>query len=961
MEYLSVQEAARQWGVSVATVRRMLDEGQLGQAAFKVRRQWRILATAVPRRRFEPRSTKRIRGKGAIGEWEAEFTPQLAVFVAELIQRVQPRFIIVRHRKGERVFAALQLLPEEVLPTVFELEYFLLMPPAERKAVLSNAVVLVLDDTMQSGRYSQWMREWFERQAPNVQVRTACLFIRRSLRVNQELAVPDVEAFQELDDYEFRLATAELSRVYRSLWPLDLEHPTVSVTLPDEWDFRRVANALSPLGRLIELPPLVSEEQVRVLVVEDLPDSVLRGLDRPRIIGSWPPKLRCIWVEETRRLVLAGIWFPSIRATQRWLSAFRPDVSSDWYPYLGLDEPDSWSHLDAGQRAHRLFRAFALYGGARIVAHGLAAIAVAGGTILSSRLLDDPLAVEDEDYVRVYGRSPAERILEAIRLQMHHDARRAVAAMQSPSLPLDEPPISTPVAGFTIREFVDPLVRVFKKFPGDLAGQDDEPSSPLTWGVLEVEAEKIASSLDKRVIPDETRSPRWSSQFSSRVDVGVDYGYLSPRNVLITTQTERSPVITVGRGYEAGELSKENSVAETDGTLATKRLVFGVPVLLSRFQEAAGLSLGVPRLVFHKLFVNLQAGLSSGFIDAKGAKVDRTLILEVAEPLGPMSYTPPRVTPHDNVDIDSFLVRRGVLRREPGQSGDDSRLVVLPQFDAVKVLPRFVEYWGDTGDALGNHAELVGHLYAGISKSRDYRGPTAGDLLTALASCSTEERFLRYSIEDIKIWAEAGTGVVSALTSGIDVGAPSQIVIEELRRLHRACSALSNKLKWYATIPSWRAKIEETALPGHLQSTRISVLKRVAAAPVWDRESGPCARQVLAIEPMMQAVSSGLRYIATDLGVAGGMERQPRASAPCSRFHPLDRNHSWCNLAECMLALRAQGPFEVEAVSDSVAYLQTWGGAELESVAASALSQVWSKVDELAQRVVRQPSRRNER
>lgn len=113
---------------------------------------------------------------GANSAWALHHAPQMTRFVRDLIERFQPRFIIVRHRKGERVFAVLKLIPTEYLPIVFELDFFLLMPSDHARDLLTNATVLILDDTCQKGRHANWMRSQLEGLEPTVKVITACLF-----------------------------------------------------------------------------------------------------------------------------------------------------------------------------------------------------------------------------------------------------------------------------------------------------------------------------------------------------------------------------------------------------------------------------------------------------------------------------------------------------------------------------------------------------------------------------------------------------------------------------------------------------------------------------------------------------------------------------------------------------------------------------------------------------------------
>lgn len=931
MEYISPQEAARRWGVSISTVRRMLSEKALGNAAFKVRHRWRILSSAMPRTSNEGRHRPcwLTTSGEADSAWERHHAPQMSRFIRELVEELQPRFIIVRHRKGERVFAALRLIPREVLPRVFELDFFRLMPEAHRRKLLSNATILILDDTMQRGRYTRWMRSWLESQDPSIRVFTACLFLRRSSRTSGELEDPDARAYQELDDYQYRLATAELSRVYRSLWPLDVEHPTISIRVPESLSDEEILKRLGMLGHLIELPPLTADPNVRVIVVEDIQNPSFKSLALPRVAQYWPPKLRCLWLRDRRILVLAGIWFPIVKASVRWFKSYQPSQIEPWFPYLGLDNTVSWKELTPEQRAHRLFRAFAIYAGSRLVSTGFAAVTAGSLGELGSESAGWEPVVEGEDYIRVYGHEAARQIVANIRGDILREAERQRTFAE---ILFVQPVVDKPVGDLTVQEFVAPLVAVFQRLPEEEHKPPDGTSSRLlTRADLEAMVNQWVATVET--------SPEMSvpaSLFSSQLDVGLDHAFIAPSNFL-----ERIAIaIKVERAYEPCEVSHERSLAEIDSTFIAKRLIYAVPVVLGRFQKALGSPADIHRLVFHKLFVNLQANLVEGAVNPRGGTLERCVIFERGNLLGPMSHTVPALTPHDIIELDRFLQRRGIITVKPREDG--IYINIAPSVQANECLKRFEDLWRELGESLLTDAELLGHIYKDVRAKPGYRGPTAGDMLTALAACSNDDRFIRYAVEDIRIWYEASTSVVAFLTSPEFRTAKTE---DDLDRLLTASSALSNKLTWYSSISEWRSELEH--LPVTREYAKLRLLRRIDAAPKWEKDGQPRARLILDVEPMVRLVGTLLRYLASQLGMAGRFVKYPKSQTACSMFDPSVAGHDWCNLLEISLALRCQSPVEIERASDALDKVGAFSGKEMTPEVADGLSEIWKTVNEI--------------
>ena len=923
------RETAQRLGVSLPTVRRMLAQGEFGDAARRVRRRWKILEGAWPTRVLEQTQPRRLtKQDDTASQWERQHRAAMAEFTRQLIAKVRPRFIVIRHRKGERVFAALKLVPPEALPRVFELEYFELMPEDRRCEMLAESRVLLLDDTMQRGRRARLGREWLVGQAPRLEVFIGCLFLRRSCRENGTLEVPDVEAYQEVDDYSYGLATAELSRVHRSLWPLDLEHPTVWVRIPSSVSEDDMLATLGMMGQVIELPPLVWNADMRVWVVESITVPRLAALNLPRVLYDWEPKLRIIWLPRDRVLIMAGIWFPRLHASLRWLRSYHPQSADPLYVYLGLADAADWSLLDTSQRAHLLFRAAAIYAGTRLVAEGLGALADVESASFDVEPGRWDLQIEREDYERVYGPNAAQRMTQAIRSEIVHRIRLKVTAGLR-RMHLNAPSVQCPANGLSIGEFTEPLVNAVEGVQGS-----------LSWPELESAVKACLRSHDRE--NGEGRLPN----FSSRVDVALDHGLIAPENRLRATENS----VTVERAYECCEPGRKDSPAETEALLVEKRLRSGVPVAYQVFQKTLGASLssGMHPLVFNKLLVNIQANLSMGAVNPKDVNQTRVLVYEQGELLGPMAYTPPAMTPHNVLSVEFFLSRMSeVVRRR----GADGAYVDLAQ-DITEdgALAGFEAAWRDQGESVIADAQLLGELFRGIRRGPDYSGPATGNLLTALAACSREERFIHYAVEDIRIWHQNASSIVATLSLSQVPGSGPAVAQDALGQMLTAGSALSDKLEWYKGIADWRRAVEELQTSNDFAKLRL--LRRIDHAPVWRHDDRPVAERVLLVEPMVRLTGVTLRYLATQVGAAGALAKAPASQGLCSTYEATSRDHQWCNLAEAVGALKCQSPSEIEAVAGPLKFLSGFADTRVTAELAESLARLWATVDSLLKPVL---------
>ncbi len=920
---LNVIEAAKRLGVSPTTIRRKLNDDRFGGHAVRVGQRWKIPEDVLYT--YEEKPAEEVSGPHWMsrpdegGVWEIVKETQIRSYVERLVAELKPDFIIVGVRKGERIFTILKLIPREYRERVFHLEYFQLMPKDELQELLENKTVLLLDDTMQRGRGLRHVREWLERQLRGrIKVYVACLFLRLAMRNEGKVEIPDVMVYQELDEPTYRLATAELSCYHRYLWPLDENHPMVWAEMPGTIPDERMAVTLSKLGRLLEMPAPVQDQNIRMLVVDLVTTPTWQSLGLPRTAHEWQnKKLRFIWDKEAGRLLIAGIWFPTLKATARWISTYQTSTSDPWYSYMSTQDTATWQRLDLEQKALSLFNAWAIYCGTKLICRAITELLVNFPQEVPRDIRK--WNIEEEDFIRSFGKRCAERIKAAIQSEIQKTLEfNTQTRVMGPELPLQTPK-SLPMMqkALTIHDHVRPLVELFKRLVKETENEEDSDFQGVSYEYL------------RRELGEET---------SFILDLALDYGFAKPSNLIST----EGNLITVQRVYKDTENKADENTRASNAAQLDEQRLFSATDLLCHTYEKCNPGDSLLTLIFHKLCVNVQANLAKGDINpSERSGINHIFVREVAREFGPMAYTPATLTPTTTISVVSFLYDKGKIKNPLSEQTQSSPIVLVRPTRLEQALISFQEAWSPDEEKVSKDVRLLCELNAKGTLGQG--NPTKGNLLTALAACSSERRYVYYGFNLVRIWSSSASMVMNRLEEQITNKSTEAKIEQDIIRMLRTGASLSDKTKWYRTLSNWRTSIEKVPIEPDLLMAKQRLLSRIEHAPNLER--GSAARFVMDIEPPIRLVGTLLRYAATQAGLLADTRwaKKPEGVRVRDGFEPMNVDAEPRNFAEVCVALRVQGPVEIEKACEALDRLASLGDKdEINTGALGDLKQVWN-------------------
>lgn len=895
---LGVIETAERLGVSPVTIRRRIADDRFGGKAVRVGRRWRIPEDALDAYNVEaqPGDTGPhwMRPPEEDSIWVVVQETRLRSWVEDLVRQLKPDFIVVGVRKGERIVSVLKLIPSIYRERVFHLDYFQLMPEEELRSVLENRTVLLLDDTMQRGRTLRHAREWFVHQLNGrILVHVACLFVRLEVRSRGQLEVPDVIAYQELDDPTYRLAAAELSCFHGYLWPLDENHPMVWVRLPGTIQDERLDTTLAKLGRVLEMPAPVRGQNIRMLAVDHLRTPVWRRLGLPATAHDWPNrKLRLIWDKYENRLLIAGIWFPTLKATSRWLTAHHPSPNDPWYPYAPTQDVATWQRLHPSQRALALFTAWSIYCGVKLICAAISELLADFPEDIPSDIRR--WNVEQEDFIRSYGRRRGMGAKAAIQAEIEKTLESSIQVRSAGQEPLLRTVSSTPVMqeALTIPDRVRPLVDLLKLLSKRGGNADFEG----------VSYEELLQELG-----DDT---------ALMLDIALDYGFAKPTNRVSLGRN----VTTVQRAYKDTERDTDPKSNSPDPPQLVERRITSAVHFLCHSFTASNPGDSLHQLAFNKFLVNLQANLSKGRINVSDRHgISIVLVNELAREFGPMAYTPDSLTPTNRVPIVSFLHDRAVLRDIVDDQEKSLPIVLTKPMPIERALMSLQEWWSPNEEQIANDIRVLCELHA--KKTLGQGIPTKGNLLTALVACSSQVRYVYYSGNLVRMWRASAGLVMSRISEKVRSKATEAEIKPDLVRMLRVGASLRDKTRWYRTLSEWRGAIETARVEPSLVMARNRLLRRIEHSPDLDRTSA--CRSVMDVEPLVRLTGALLSFTATQAELVGdaSLARKPEAMQLGDCFDLIDSQAEPRNFAEVCIMLRTQGPVEIEKAAAALSQL----------------------------------------
>jgi len=586
---------------------------------------------------------------------------------------------------------------------------------------------------------------------------------------------------------------------------------------------------------------------------------------------------------------------------------------------MSTQDVATWRRLDPDQQALSLFNAWAIYSGTKLICTAVAELLTSFQQEIPSDI--KKWNVEQEDFIRSFGKRCAERIGATIQSEIKKTLEVNTQARTSGlELPLGTPN-ALPVMqkALTIHDRVRPLVELLKQRARERREEEDT-------GFEGVSYEELKEALGEEV--------------ALVLDIALDYGFVKPTNLISTIGNS----IMVQRGYKDTERDADpESNSPGPSQLVEQRLVSAVHLLCHNF-ESCNRGDSLHQLAFNKFLVNVQANLAKGKINLSDrGGINHILTREVAREFGPMAYTAAALTPTSPVPIVSFLHDKGIIKNLIDDEEKSLSIVLTRPTKIEQALISFQEAWSPDEEKVIKDVRLLCELHAERTLGQGI--PTKGNLLTALAACSSEQRYVYYGFNLVRIWSASASMVMNRLREKIRSEITEADVKPDLTRMLRAGASFSDKTKWYITLADWRDSIERVNVEPDLLMAKRRLLGRIEQTPHLQRE-GIC-RSVIDVESLIRLVGTLLRYAVTQAGLVTGSElaKKPEGAQPRDGFQPTDVGVAPRNFAEVCIMLRVQAPIEIEKAQtalDRVASLSD--KAEINDDVLRDLTHVWDTV-----------------
>ena len=430
-------------------------------------------------------------------------------------------------------------------------------------------------------------------------------------------------------------------------------------------------------------------------------------------------------------------------------------------------------------------------------------------------------------------------------------------------------------------------------------------------------------------------------ELDSILDIALDYGFAKP-DIRVDFPDNS---VAVQRTYKSTEQNSEEEVGMTEGMLVDKRLLATVPLLCHTF-ESYNPEQPLRQLVFNKLLVNLQANLAKGAINpSNSAGVDQILVKEIPEKFGPMAYTPDVLTPNIPRPLVPYLVGKRVIRDIFAKEEQSQTIVLENPIDNIdSLLESLQSVWSERDESVNADLGLLCKLCAVQNFGSGV--PTSGNLLTALVASSSERRFVYYCNALIDMWHASVNSILNRLDEKVRTRQLFADTSSDVQTMLRAGGSLNDKVGWYKNLRSIRTALDEFNPGREFVMAKKRLLSRIEVEPRLNPESG--AGFIVTVEPLLRLYGTMIRFTVTQVAlIEGSLARKPTGMQPSPKFSPSDPNHKPCNFAEVCMALRTQGPVEIEEAAVALDKISSLGEREIDQEAITSLWKVWQVVNKI--------------
>lgn len=319
---MTIQEVSDYLRISESTIRRMLRKGTI--KGLKVGNQWRfskaMIEEAIVSGLNEKKENENII-KIEPPSWGKHYIRKWRDITNEIIEEWKPDFIIVKDRRGAKMWDLLQIPDYSWGVNLWHSMAIELMDDKELKILFNEKKALVFDEMMQRGRAIQGIKSLLI--AHGAEVKSLICLRNESTIISGDAKEYEAYACETLNDQEFPKMAGIISELISHYHPpLDVDHIVVKFDLLNKMDANKIIEILAQWG-------------ISYLVwhPEKTSDYFAFTLDRPQFFNThpfdelnvniaWngPMKMRIYFNANFSECFIAFVTYPNVKGSIReWM------------------------------------------------------------------------------------------------------------------------------------------------------------------------------------------------------------------------------------------------------------------------------------------------------------------------------------------------------------------------------------------------------------------------------------------------------------------------------------------------------------------------------------------------------------------------------------------------------------------------------------------------------------------
>ena len=861
-EFLTVDDIAILFGVSVPTVRRWIKAGKLqGQKAGG---QWRFeRETALDAHRkgsLSGGSNNRVNKSSSISylptpEWAAQLLDPWRSALESVLAKDEPDHVIVNDRRGAKVWQRLANGMYKWGENLWHSTVVNMMSDNELQ-MFRKRKVLLFDEMMQHGQAMHTLRLRLEETG--AKVNSFVCICRKSHFDRGETLEYKAHICENLKDHEFGQRATAISRLLRLFTPpLDVDHLVVKGKLVKEYSPEEIVSKLAHWGKSF-------------LVTRPDPDSdchyLAVTLDRPQFFETdrvkderftvyWdgPCKFRLYINQDTGDCFCSFITYPRLVAEKKvWEQELtqrrRTDLTQE--KRIGGSETKVYDGP-----YHQIYEKKCMNFAVSLFEDFMVACVADSVGISLGNTAD---AVDADQLKATFGNAMADHIERKVRniLGVARSGRDKITeeALSPPPLNLRDIEYPNELSRYSFRCRTDLLNLVPQKHVIDQLGNVEEP--PRSYADIIRELSNYSETT-----------------IGKTFDYEIDWGTLKPViYVRYTTEKAERQLVELGRGFYRGEYDNpfeyNESAIHSQKDNVIQQMLAICPIVLEQFLKRTNRE-KVTATHFAKIFANLRQDWPKKHFGA------------LYYFLRPYKYGPIPIVPHlaesgRLLGLDEFLVGEGCVDLERELHGKSIWRTFLPGTEEKIPWRRLYEL--KTDGSMKAHIGALTRLYSEIQNKCDTHRSSPRkegvisvfkDPLVVLGAVRNKRTAYICSWFEVDDWRTKGRMLMQTLKAmavdeTIQISGP--ILTRECAGFAEPARLLFDKIEMYKNLPYLRKQIEKLRDSGDFEIAHL-VLETVDEEPEIECESDfPVGNLKWACE-IMRPFTSLLRQVLSICGL----------------------------------------------------------------------------------------------